>query len=214
MFTELILVPGHAVWNLRDDPECDSSWFLKPFQNGEPKYFIEHIRAGVEVAAQRQNSLLMFSGAATDAAAGPLTEALGYWMIADWYRWWNQPGVRGRAVLEEHALDSFQNVLFGLHRFRELAGDWPQRVTVCGWGFKQRRIAELHRQALGWTRPFDYVAVNDPPELSEASRREEITCAEFEADPWGERPPIAEKRRSRASLGRVVHYDLSAVGWA
>jgi len=211
--TGLILTPGHAVWNLREDPARDTSWFLKPYQNSEPKYFIEHIRAAVELAAQEQNSLLMFSGAATDAAAGPVTEALGYWLIAEWYGWWGRRDVRSRAVLEECALDSFQNVLFGLHRFREIAGDWPQRVTVCGWGFKRRRIAELHRRALGWTRQFEYVAVNDPPSLEEVSRREETTCAEFEADPWGEKPPIAEKRRSREALGRMVHYDLADRSW-
>lgn len=50
-YRHLILVPGHAVWNLRGDPLIDANWRLKPFQNGEPRYFVEHIQAGVGLAA-------------------------------------------------------------------------------------------------------------------------------------------------------------------
>ena len=202
--THLVLVPSHAVWNMRDDPALDSSWFLKPFQNGEPHYFIQHIEAGVRVAALDPAALLVFSGGATDAQAGPRTEALGYWLIAERYGWWGSPDVRARAILEECALDSFLNVQYSLHRFRDVCGAWPDRVTVCGWGFKRRRIAELHRAALGWERPFDYVAVNDPPNLECVRAREAETCAHFEADPWGVRSTISDKRKARASLGHVT----------
>jgi hypothetical protein len=212
MFKELILVPGHAVWNLREDPMLDSSWYLKPYQNSEPRYFVEHILAGVQLAAARPEALLMFSGAATEREAGPLTEALGYWRIAEWYGWWGKREVRERAVLEEYALDSFLNVLYGLHRYRQVAGEWPERVTVCGWGFKGRRIGVLHREALGWTRPFEYVGVNEPPNLEVVERREAVTCAEFEADPWGERPPIADKREARAAPGYAVPYATGQGG--
>lgn len=214
MSRELILVPGHAVWNLRGDPLDDASWYLKPFQNSEPQYFVEHIRAGVELAAQRPDGLLMFSGAATERAAGPVTEALGYWRIAEWYGWWGHPEVRERAVLEEYALDSFLNVLYGLHRYRQVTGEWPQRLTVCGWSFKGRRIGVLHRDALGWTRPFEYAGVNDPPNVEAVRKREALTCAEFEADPWGERPRIADKRKARTAVGYAPPYDLRDRSWA
>lgn len=213
MFKELILVPGHAVWNLRGDPLDDASWHLKPYQNSEPRYFVEHIRAGVELAGQRPDSLLMFSGAATERAAGPVSEALGYWRIAEWHGWWGCAGVRERAVLEELALDSFLNVLYGLHRFRQVAGSWPERVTACGWGFKGRRIGVLHREALGWTRPFEYIGVNDPPNLDEVRVREERTCAEFEADPWGACEPIAGKRAARRPLGYEVPPGWCGAPW-
>jgi len=203
-FTHLVLVPGHAVWNMRDDPALDSSWFLKPFQNGEPHYFIEHIKAGVRAAAQDSRALLLFSGGATDERAGPRTEALGYWLIAERCGWWDQPEVRARALLEEYALDSFLNLHYSLHRFRDVTGMWPERITVCGWGFKRRRIAELHRPALGWEKPFDYVAVNDPADLEAVRHREAQTCAEFESDPLGERPPILDKRQARAPFGYSV----------
>jgi hypothetical protein len=204
LFTWLVLVPGHAVWNLRDDPARDTSWFLKPYQNGEPRYFIEHIRAGVECAAANARALLMFSGGATDPAAGPISEALGYWLIAEWYGWWQQPAVRERAVLEERALDSLLNLRRGIERFREITGHHPEGITVCGWGFKRRRIAELHRAALGWTGAFEYVAVNDPQEdLATVMAREAQTCADFEADPFGDRPPLADKRAARRRLGSL-----------
>ncbi len=213
MYRELILVPGHAVWNLRGDPLDDASWHLKPYQNSEPRYFVEHIRAGVELAAERPEALLLFSGAATERAAGTVSEALSYLRIAEWYEWWGRAEVGQRTALEELALDSFLNVLYGLHRYRQAAGEWPERVTVCGWGFKGRRMGVLHRQALQWTRPFEYVGVNEPPNLGEVRTREERTCAEFEADPWGEREPIAGKRVARRPAGYEVPAGWHGTGW-
>ena len=212
-FRHLVLVPGHAVWNLRGDPLEDANWYLKPYQNSEPRFFVEHIRAGVELAAADPEALLLFSGGATEKEAGPLSEALGYWKIAEWYGWWGH-AVEARAFTEDYALDSFLNVLYGLYRYEQIAGQWPERITVCGWGFKRRRIAELHRKALNWQLELAYSAVNDPPNLSEARQREECTCREFEDDPFGLRPPISEKRKARDHFRRVPPYtipDLAAI---
>jgi len=44
-----------------------------------------------------------------------------------------------RAVTEEYALDSYENLLFSFARFHEVTGRWPERVTVVGYGMKQRR---------------------------------------------------------------------------
>lgn len=44
-----------------------------------------------------------------------------------------------RAVTEEYALDSYENLLFSMARFREVTGHWPEHVTVVGYGMKQRR---------------------------------------------------------------------------
>lgn len=38
--------------------------------------------------------------------------------------------VRGRALTEEHARDSFENLLFSICRFRELTGHYPVNITV------------------------------------------------------------------------------------
>lgn len=42
----------------------------------------------------------------------------------------NDEGVRSRALTEEHARDSFENLLFSVCRFRELTGRYPQNITV------------------------------------------------------------------------------------
>jgi hypothetical protein len=206
-YRHLVLVPGHAVWNLSGNPLDDRTWHLKPFQNGEPRYFVEHIRAGVETASADPESLLLFSGGATEKDAGPVPEALGYWKIAEHFGWWGS-GVKSRAFTEDYALDSFLNLLYGLYRFEQIAGAWPGRITVCGWGFKRRRIAELHRKALRWVRDFAYSAVNDPPNLEEVRTREAGTCREFESDPFGVKPPIADKRVGRDHFRRVPPYSL------
>lgn len=38
--------------------------------------------------------------------------------------------MRSRALTEEHARDSFENLLFSVCRFRELTGSYPQNITV------------------------------------------------------------------------------------
>ncbi len=209
-FSHLVLVPGHAVWSLQGDPLDDRSWHLKPFQNGEPRYFVEHIRAGVETASTDPASLLLFSGGATEKDAGPLTEALGYWKIAEHYGWWGT-GIKSRAFTEDYALDSFLNLLYALFRFAQIAGVWPERISVCGWGFKRRRIAELHRTALHWGRDFAYSSINDPPNLDEVRKRESGTCLEFESDPFGLKPPIADKRAGRDHFRRVPPYSIPSL---
>jgi len=47
------------------------------------------------------------------------------------------------------ARDSFENLLFGVCRFRERAGHYPDTVTVVSWGFKAARF-DLHRETLRW----------------------------------------------------------------
>jgi hypothetical protein len=44
-----------------------------------------------------------------------------------------------RVTTEEYALDSYQNLLFAIARFREVVGEWPGRITVVGYGMKRRR---------------------------------------------------------------------------
>jgi len=47
-------------------------------------------------------------------------------------------------MTEDAALDSYQNVLFSLARFRELTGAYPVHITVVGHAFKCRRFKQLH----------------------------------------------------------------------
>lgn len=38
--------------------------------------------------------------------------------------------LRSRTLTEEHARDSFENLLFSVCRFRELTGAYPRNITV------------------------------------------------------------------------------------
>lgn len=41
-----------------------------------------------------------------------------------------EKSVKWRAMTEEHARDSFENLLFSVCRFRELTGKYPHNITV------------------------------------------------------------------------------------
>ena len=86
-----------------------------------------------------------------------------------------------RVTIEDAALDSFQNVLFSIARFRELTGVYPTRITIVGHDFKRRRFEGLHRLALRWPKlRFTYEGV---PLGSEADEREaaagEVSFSKF-----------------------------------
>jgi hypothetical protein len=197
------------VWSGRGDPDDPSTWFLKPFQNNEPVFLIEHLRAGVELAATDATSVLVIAGGATELNAGPRSEAQSYLEIAQRHEFWGHETVAPRCILEEYSLDSFLNVIYGLCRFKESSGEWPERVSICGWGFKSRRFAELHREALRWNRPFEAIAVNEPPGLEEAALREAETRAQWTRDPYGSFEPLSAKRASRDHFGREAPYPKS-----
>ena len=81
-------------------------------------------QAGVEAAAANPAALLLFSGGATRAQAGPLSEGASYWAVTNAAHWFDAPQVRDRAFTEEHARDSYENLLFSLCRFHEITGAW------------------------------------------------------------------------------------------
>jgi hypothetical protein len=67
---------------------------------GEAQSFLDHIRLGIEAAASDPNALLLFSGGQTRRAAGPRSEGLSYWVVAEAADWYGHPEVRGRAYTE------------------------------------------------------------------------------------------------------------------
>lgn len=77
------------------------------------------------------------------------------------------PGVR--MTTENFALDSYQNLLFSIARFREYTGSYPERITVVGYGMKKSRFEELHAKAVRWPvknfsrgqKRFHYVGIDD-----------------------------------------------------
>lgn len=205
----LILVAGHAIPHRFDRLDSDDGWYLKHFQAGEGRFYTDHVRRGVELAAADSEALLLFAGGQTDAAAGPRSEGQGYWLIAEHFHWFGERQVRERSTTEEFSMDSPQNLLFGLCRFREYLGHYPEFVTVVGWRFKGPRF-ELHRQAFRLPADrFTYVGVGDPPDLErnlpfEAARREL-----FVADPYGASADAVSKREARNAFRRRHGYASS-----
>ncbi len=200
----LILVAGHAIPHRFDDLDSDDAWYLKSFQAGEGRYYVEHVQAGVRLAAEDPQALLIFAGGQTDAGAGPRSEAQGYWEIAERDGW--SAGVRERATTEEYSLDSMLNLLYGLCRFRECTGRYPARLTVAGWAFKGARF-DFHRETLRFpAERYRYVGVNDPPSLEANEPFERQRLADFRADPYGTSPALAAKREARNPFRRRHGY--------
>lgn len=209
--SELILVPGHAIYQgcSHGDPAADENWVLRPFQKGEGRLLIEHVRYGVELAAGRSDSLLIFSGGQTRLEAGPYSEATGYWRLASGHDWWGHSGTRWRAVTEEFARDSLENVVYGLCRFRECTGHYPARLVVIGWKFKQRRF-EQYFQALRWpVGALEYHGPNDPPVAQLALEQERQAIQRFEQFLAGNAASFLAQREQRNPFRRTPPYALT-----
>ena len=205
----LILVAGHAIPYRFDRLDADEGWYLKPFQAGEGALYLDHAKRGVAIAARESDCLLVFGGGQTDAAAGPRSEGQGYWLAADHFEWFGRPEVRGRATTEEFALDSLQNLLYGICRFREVTGGYPGGIVAVGWKFKAARF-DLHRRALRFPAArFRYEGVNDPPTLEENLPFEKARAALFERDPYGATAEPSAKREARNAFRRHHGYGES-----
>lgn len=210
----LILVPGHAIPHAFGLLNDDGSWFLKPFQSGEGRCLVEHVQAGVRLAAADPKALLIFAGGQSDAAAGPHSEAQGYWLIAEQLQWENAPSVRNRATTEEFSSDSFLNLLFGICRFRECTGRYPSRLSVAGWKFKEARF-EFHRETLDFPASrYSYVGVNNPDGIVEAEASERECLEEFRRDPYGMAGTLAAKRAARNPFLRRHGYEQNCPEFA
>jgi hypothetical protein len=192
-----VIVAGHSVRLRAKNLPADSSWALLDYQRGDPPFCIEHVRAAVAHAAADPNSLLVFSGGATRAEAGLRTEAAGYFAVADHYAWFGHPAVAQRAILVAFARDSFENLLFGICRFREFAGAYPGMVTLVSWAFKQARF-HLHRQAIGFPADrYRYLGPNNPVDLDRALASEQRAISCYRLDPYGSGPLFQTKRIER-----------------
>lgn len=203
----LILVAGHAIVRDFSNLESDASWFLLDFQKGEPPKYLGHIETAVQLAAADPSALLIFSGGHTRLEAGPRSEALSYWLAAEHLNWFGHPELRLRAHLEDFARDSFENLLFGICRFRELTGSPPAHVTMVSWEFKRQRFEDLHREAIGWPKSnFRYVGANNPEDLDQALRSEASARQKYLADPYSTGDEFRRKKDSRNPFRRRHGY--------
>jgi len=237
----LVLVAGHAVLDphtesLDSADNLERVWHLLDYQRNQdlPKVLVSHIQRGVQEAAADAKALLVFSGGQTRAAAGPHDEGSSYYRVAEHYGWWGQSsGVEGpelsvaqRAVTEDFATDSFQNMMFSICRFHEVVGRYPERITVVGFTFKMHRFADLHREAIRFpVDRFNYIGIQPTVssrfDLTKAELGEKLNSVTlFEADPYGcFTPVLLEKRLARNPFRRTNPYVLSCpsmralLGW-
>lgn len=223
----LIMVAGHSVTisgHLQDAGEDETDWFLLDYQKGKglPQAILAHIREGIKRAALDHESILVFSGGETRSLAGPINEGSSYFRVADAMNLWTEDidtaeaDVRSRTVSEEFAVDSFENLLFSICRFREVTGSYPEKITTVSFSFKRKRFETLHAAALQWPlESFKFIGI-DPDATTgfnyeEAEKGElENAARPFESDPYGcHSGLLRSKREGRNPFKRTPPYELS-----
>ncbi|KAF2130616.1 hypothetical protein P153DRAFT_375322 [Dothidotthia symphoricarpi CBS 119687] len=215
-----------------NSPYDEKNWHLAPFQKsnaetgkpGEHETFIQHVQAGLDAllvgvdAETPIKSLLVLSGGATKPSLTPLSEARSYYHaalareLAQGYLGGgraHQAFRKGWILLEEHATDSFQNLLFSILLFRRTTGVYPKRIRVITHAFKAERFLELHAPAIRWPKDRVLVQGIDPvmssAELETTLRGErEYGCAPWKQDPLGTGGLLNSKRRERGWDGGVM----------
>ncbi|GLT58443.1 hypothetical protein SLA2020_313340 [Shorea laevis] len=210
---DLVMVAGHSVYASSSCGKVDEedSWFLMPYQkhSGQAATFLAHIREGIDIVAKDDEALLLFSGGETRKDAGPRSEAQSYWSVAESKGWFGEEeSVRWRALTEEHARDSFENLLFSVCRFRELTGSYPNNITVVSYDFKEERFAHLHRSAISFPESrFFYVGTSASPMSREAALKgEALVRAQFQEDPYGCISSLKGKKLGRDPFHRTIPY--------
>lgn len=210
--SNLVMVAGHSVYTSScGKVDREDSWFLESYQKhpGQAATFVAHIQEGVEIVSKDDGALLLFSGGETRKNAGPRSEAQSYWAVAESKGWFsNEESVRWRALTEEHARDSFENLLFSVCRFRELTGKYPQNITVVSYDFKEERFANLHRSAISFPESrFFYSGTPASSTSKEAALKgESLVRSQFQEDPYGCKGSLWRKKLGRDPFHRSIPY--------
>lgn len=129
---------------------------------------------------------------------------------------------------ERYARDSWENLVMGVCRFKEMVGSYPRRVTVVSYEFKRDRFENLHAGMLGMkvigqdssvistgrgdvVPEFEFVGIpaEDGEWESVAKGYEELTKREFEHDGGGCKGELKEKREKRGWSRRGTGYSRS-----
>ncbi|SCU95608.1 LAME_0F12750g1_1 [Lachancea meyersii CBS 8951] len=122
--------------------------------------------------------------------------------------------------VEEFALDSLDNLLYSLVKFRSLTSNDASRVTISGFGFKKTRFLELHAVAIDY-RPsqINYISYEpqpisiDPKELEAYKQNlehQEMNSAliPFRADWYATKSPLLDKKCQRNPFNLTPDYSL------
>ncbi|PVH91556.1 hypothetical protein DM02DRAFT_482540, partial [Periconia macrospinosa] len=205
-------------------PHDERNWHLAPFQKsnpetgkpGEHETFLAHVLAGCDALrngplARGDRAVLMLSGGATKQTLTSLSEARSYYHAALAHELMRgsrgEGGVqslfkRDRLLLEEHATDSLQNLLFSILLFRRKTGRYPKQIRIITHAFKARRFLELHAPAIKWPSHRVQVQGIDPimskTDLEETIKGEqEHGFAPWLEDPLGTGEKLGRKRKQR-----------------
>ncbi|GAA5856611.1 hypothetical protein JCM8547_005890 [Rhodosporidiobolus lusitaniae] len=223
----LVMVPGHAIWQGNDATRAteDHDWILEPMQKGGAvRTYLKHIIKGAEIAVRDPEALLIYSGGQTRPHA-LLTEALGYARLAsagNLYAQFMSPqqqqayattgGEFDRVTTEDFAMDSMENLVFAVARFKEFTGSYPTFITVVGYGMKRRRYEDVHRASIRWPMSaFKYIGIDNEGETSGDYEGERKYGLEpFLRDTYGCHGQLLAKRRKRNPARRFHSYFSSA----
>ncbi|KAI8329634.1 hypothetical protein BC941DRAFT_442437 [Chlamydoabsidia padenii] len=209
-----IVVTGHAIYTGPQHKEAlqdEKNWILEPYQHGQVNTFLYHIQKGIDLLISDPQALLIFSGGQTRPSAGPISEGLSYWQIAQILL---QSGnttdqLQKRIIVEDYARDSYENVLFSLCRFAEMTSDYPNRLTVIGFGFKRPRFEELHIPAIRYPLDqFDYIGIDPPDDDIERARQGELvnSYTPFSIDYYACHGTLRQKKLERNPYRRRSPY--------
>ncbi|GES74061.1 transmembrane protein [Rhizophagus clarus] len=217
------ILKSHAIYlggNNREigSEENEENWVLEDYQkgNGQVKAFIEHIKKGIELVKENDESLLIFSGGQTRPFAGPRSEAQSYYILAQSLNLNlstnSTTSLNTRIITEEYARDSYENLLFSICRFNEYTNSYPRNITVIGFQFKKKRFSELHRFALKFPlNRFDYIGI-DPENASPLGRfvGESVnSLGPFKQDLYGCHGKLLDKKLNRNPYRRSHPYQIS-----
>lgn len=122
-----------------------------------------------------------------------------YWLAAEAAGWFGFAStVRRRSFTEEHARDSFENLLFSICRFYELTGHYPERITVVSYALKRERFVNVHREALRFPIDrYEFIGTDLPSDVKGATEGEASTIAAFRDDPYGCAHELLKGKRAK-----------------
>ncbi|KAJ1482500.1 hypothetical protein T484DRAFT_1624139, partial [Baffinella frigidus] len=209
--THLIMVAGHTIYMGDDFSHAGSrpqEWYLADYQRAQLGAFKEHIRTGVRMTRDDPSSLLLFSGSATRPLAGPRSEGASYWLYAEANV---TPNPVKLARTEEFAHDSFENLLFSVCRFRQLAGRYPESISVVSLPFKERRFRDEHRKAMRFPEEHFHFIGAPLPTLARGvgaggGGESKHALEPYRKDPYGCNGTLAAKKRRRNPYKTATPY--------
>jgi len=212
-FKELIIVPGHTIYNLRcpltsNNIHSEECYYMEPYQKGQLKAILKHIETGIELTKTNKSSLLLFSGGQTKLRAGPISEGQSYSFIGEVLASMSkQEELVGRISTEEFATDSYENLLFSIARFKEMTGIFPLHITVIGFTFKEKRFTELHRKAIGYPKAnFSYIGLDNITDIGSVI---DSAYTDFVHDLYGCSKTLSQKRIQRNPFLRYSSYRVT-----